>query len=39
LRIAEDAVVVRSDGRRFDETVAAVADIIREREGQGRVRG
>jgi cytidylate kinase len=39
LRIPEDAVVVRSDGRRFDETVAAVVDIIRGREQQGRMPG
>lgn len=39
LRIPEDAVVVRSDGRRFDETVAAVVDIIREREEQGTMPG
>jgi cytidylate kinase len=39
LRIPTDAVVVRSDGRRFDETVAAVVDIIRAREEQGRMPG
>ena len=35
LRIAEDAVIVSSDGRAFEETVAAVVDIIRQRAGQG----
>lgn len=35
LRIADDAVVVNSDGRAFHETVAEVVRIIREREGQG----
>lgn len=34
LRIADDAVVVRSDGRAFHETVAEVVDIIRERARQ-----
>jgi cytidylate kinase len=29
LRIADDAVVVHSDGRSFDETVDRVVDIIR----------
>jgi cytidylate kinase len=36
LRIAEDAVIVSSDGRAFEETVAAVVAVIRERAGQGR---
>jgi len=35
LRIPDDAVIVRSDGRDFDDTVAAVVRIIREREAQG----
>jgi cytidylate kinase len=35
LRIPDDAVIVRSDGRDFEDTVAEVADIIRTREGQG----
>ncbi len=34
LRIPDDAVIVRSDGRRFDDTVAEVVDIIRRHEGQ-----
>ncbi len=34
LRIPDDAVIVRSDGRRFEDTVAAVVEIIRERERQ-----
>jgi CMP/dCMP kinase len=36
LRIPEDAIVITSDGREFDETVAEVVRIISEREGQGR---
>ena len=32
LRVPEDAVVVRSDGREFDETVAEVVRLIREHE-------
>lgn len=35
LRIADDAVIVRSDGRRFGDTVAEVVGIIRAAEGQG----
>ena len=35
LRIAEDAVIVTSDGRGFEETVAAVVEIIRRRAAQG----
>ncbi len=35
LRIPDDAVIVRSDGRDFDDTVAEVVRIIREREVQG----
>lgn len=35
LRVPDDAVVITSDGREFDETVAEVVRIIREREGQG----
>jgi CMP/dCMP kinase len=35
LRIPDDAVIVRSDGREFEETVAEVVRIIRERAGQG----
>jgi cytidylate kinase len=34
MRVPEDAVMVRSDGRRFEETVAQVMAIIRQREGQ-----
>jgi len=34
MRIPEDAVIVRSDGRRFEETVGQVVAIIRQREGQ-----
>jgi cytidylate kinase len=34
LRIPDDAVIIRSDGRRFEDTVAAVVDIIRRHEGQ-----
>ncbi len=37
LRVPEDAVVVRSDGREFDETVAEVVRLIREHEA-GRER-
>jgi cytidylate kinase len=37
LRVADDAVVVRSDGRGFDETVAAVVAIVQAREQQGRI--
>lgn len=36
LRIPDDAVVVSSDARQFEETVAEVVRIIREQEGQGR---
>ena len=36
LRVPEDAIVITSDGREFDETVAEVVRIISEREGQGR---
>jgi cytidylate kinase len=36
LRIPEDAVVIRTDGRHFEDTVARVVALIREREGQGR---
>ena len=35
LRIPDDAVIVRSDDRGFEDTVAEVVSIIREREGQG----
>lgn len=35
LRIPEDAVIVTSDGREFDETVAEVVAIIRDRAKQG----
>lgn len=35
LRVADDAVIIRSDGRAFDDTVAEVVRIIREREEQG----
>ncbi|MEA2026776.1 MAG: (d)CMP kinase [Chloroflexota bacterium] len=35
LRIPDDALIVRSDGRDFDATVAEVVRIIREREAQG----
>ncbi len=34
LRIPDDAVIVRSDGRDFDDTVTEVVRIIREREAQ-----
>jgi CMP/dCMP kinase len=36
LRVPEDAVVVRTDGRHFEDTVARVVALVREREGQGR---
>ena len=39
LRVPDDAVVVRSDGRHFEETVAAVVAIIRDHEAQGRDEG
>jgi cytidylate kinase len=35
LRIPDDAVVVRSGGRDFDDTVATVVGVIRRREAQG----
>jgi cytidylate kinase len=35
LRVPDDAVIVRSDDRQFDDTVAEVVRIIGEREGQG----
>jgi len=35
LRIPDDAVIVRSDGRDFDDTVTEVVRLIREREAQG----
>lgn len=35
LRIPDDAIIVRSDGRRFEDTVAQVVDLIRRREQQG----
>ncbi len=35
LRVPEDAVVVRSDGRPFEDSVAEVVGIIRAREQQG----
>jgi cytidylate kinase len=35
LRVAEDAVIVSSDGRDLEETVAAVVEIIRRRAAQG----
>lgn len=35
LRVPDDAVIVRTDGRLFADTVAEVVDIIRRREGQG----
>lgn len=38
LRIPDDAIIVSSDGREFDETVAEVVRIIRRREGQGTSR-
>jgi cytidylate kinase len=34
LRIPDDAVIVRSDGRAFHETVAEVVGIIRDRAGR-----
>lgn len=34
MRVPEDAVMVRSDGRRFEDTVDQVVAIIRQREGQ-----
>jgi cytidylate kinase len=34
MRVPEDAVMVRSDGRRFEDTVGQVVAIIRQREGQ-----
>lgn len=36
LRIPDDAVLISSEGRQFEETVAEVVSIIRAREGQGR---
>ena len=36
LRIPDDAVVISSEGRQFEETVAEVARIIRARERQAR---
>jgi cytidylate kinase len=36
LRIPEDAVVVRTDGRHFEDTVARVVAIIRAREERER---
>jgi cytidylate kinase len=39
LRIADDAVIVSSDGREFDDTVAAVVQVIRERAEQGTTPG
>ena len=39
LRIADDAVIVSSDGREFDDTVAAVVQVIRERAEQGTTAG
>jgi cytidylate kinase len=36
LRVPDDAVIVRSDGREFADTVAEVLRVIRERERQGR---
>ncbi len=36
LRIPEDALVVRTDGRHFEDTVARVVAIIREREERER---
>lgn len=35
LRIPDDAVLISSEGRQFEETVAEVVSIIRAREGQG----
>ncbi len=35
LRVPDDAVIVRSDDREFDDTVAEVVRVIRDREGQG----
>jgi cytidylate kinase len=35
MRVPDDAVIVRSDGRRFEETVEAIVDVIRARAGQG----
>lgn len=34
MRIPHDAVIVRSDGRHFEDTVARVVDIIRRHEGR-----
>lgn len=34
MRIPDDAVIVRSDGRHFEDTVARVVDIIRRHEGR-----
>ncbi len=39
LRVAPDAVVLRTDGRRFEETVDAVVDAIRAAEAAGASRG
>jgi cytidylate kinase len=36
LRIPDDAVIVRSDGRTFEETVSEVVRTIRDHEGTGR---
>jgi cytidylate kinase len=36
LRVPGDAVIVRSDGRQFEDTVAEVVRIVRERERQGQ---
>jgi cytidylate kinase len=39
MRIPDDAVIVRSDGRHFEDTVARVVDIIRaHEEGAGDAR-
>jgi cytidylate kinase len=35
LRVPDDAVIVTSDGKAFDETVAAVVEVIRRAEGEG----
>jgi cytidylate kinase len=39
LRIADDAVVVNSDGREFEDTVAEVVRVIRDREARGMAQG
>ena len=36
LRIPDEAVVIRTDGRHFEDTVARVVAIIRQREDEGR---